>query len=267
MKKNQLAKTFFAILLLGLALIRWALYDISKIRMDNVFLGIIGFAILIYFIPWENLKTFKAAGVEFSIEQSPVKAAISGLGLGRIKDKKLLDELKELEDEMQLIRGGRVIWIDDKPHNITGERRLLRALGIQIVTALSSENAERVLESDNDFDLIISDVQRFGESYKLNNGNPIHEGANFIVKLRHMKDPNIKAMPVVFYAAYPWERLEEFTLPARQFKPDPEISNSFKDFLPKVIKQMAQSRESPIRYSEKKVPTSARGSHDDSLVG
>jgi len=226
--------------------------------MDTVFFGLIMFAILVYFVPWENIKTFKAAGIELSLEQSSVKAAISGLGLDRIEDKHLKEQLSKLEAEIQAVRGGRVLWIDDKPHKIVGERRLLRALGIQVVSAISSEMAEEILDADNDFDLIISDVQRLGDSHLLTGGVEIHEGTNFVVKLRKHSDPTIRAMPVVFYAAYPWDKLVEFTRPAREIQPEPEISNTVIDFVPKVVKQLAQSRATPIVYSPKKDPTSVR---------
>ncbi|MCD4741823.1 MAG: hypothetical protein K8R67_04980, partial [Desulfobacteraceae bacterium] len=255
---NKFTKIAVSFLLLVLAIVKWVFYDVANPRMDNVFLCLIAFAILVYFIPWENLKSFKVAGIELSLEQSPIKAAISGLGLSRINDKQLKEKLNKLDNEIQSIRGGRVLWIDDKPHNITGERRLLRALGIQVVTSISSDSAESILESDNDYDLIISDIQRIGNSYKLNNGKPIHEGTNFIVKLRQMEDPNIRAMPVVFYAAYPWDSLVEFSRPAREIQPEPELCNSVIDFIPKVVKQLAQSRMTPIVYSKTKAPTSAR---------
>jgi CheY-like chemotaxis protein len=255
---NKYIKISVAIVLLGLAVLRWVYFDAAKERMDSIFLGLVVFALLAYFIPWEHIKTFKAGSIELSLEQSPVKAAIIRLGLDRINDQGLKEELSKLENEVQAIRGGRVLWIDDKPHRITGERRLLRALGIQVVSAISSEAAMEILEADNDFDLIISDVQRIGESYQITGGIEIHEGTNFIVRLRQHEDVTIQTIPVVFYAAYPWESLVEFTKPARQIKPEPEISNSVIDFVPKVIRQLALSRTTPIIYSEKKEPTSVR---------
>jgi CheY-like chemotaxis protein len=258
MKVNIYAKIVLSIALILLASVRWVFYETTSDRMDTVFFGLVLLAALVYFLPWENIKTLKAAGVELSIESSPVKAAINSLGLDRIEDEKLGKHLSNLEDELTSIHGGRVLWIDDKAHKIVGERRLLRALGIQVVPAISSEMAEEVLDSDNDFDLIISDVKRLGDSYKVTGGIKIHEGTNFVVKLRQHSDPIIQRMPVVFYGAYPWEKLVEFTRPARETQPEPEISNTVIDFVPKIIKQLAQSRATPIAYSPKKEPTSAR---------
>jgi CheY-like chemotaxis protein len=258
MKINKFGKIVISIILGALAGVRWVFHDIAVERMDTTFFGLVILAILIFIFPWENIKTFKAGGIELSLEQPVVKAAISGLGLNRINDEKLKEQLLKLEEEIQVVRGGRVLWIDDKPHNIIGERRLLRSLGIQIVPATSSELAEEILDGDNDFDLIISDVQRKGGSYKLNRGVKIHEGVNFIVKLRQHEDTIIQVMPVVFYAAYDWERLVEFTRPARELQPEPEISNSVIDFVPKVIKQLAKSRATVISYSNSKDPTPIR---------
>lgn len=255
---NRYAKVLISIILLCLAISRWVFYDVVIERMDTVFFGLILFSFLVYIVPWENIKTFKAAGIELSLEQSSIKAAISGLGLDRIEDKYLKEKLSKLDDEIQTVRGGRVLWIDDKPHKIIGERRLLRALGIQVVSAISSEMAEKLLDFDNDFDLIISDVQRLGDSHNLTGGVEIHEGTNFVVKLRQSLDPTIRSLPIVFYAAYPWEKLVEFTRSARETQPEPEISNTVIDFVPKVVKQLAQSRATPIVYSPKKDPTSVR---------
>lgn len=258
MNINKLWKIIMSIIMIIFAIARLALNDAIVKRMDSTFLSLLIAAILIYFVPWENIQTFKAAGIELSLDQSAVKAAIAGLGLDQIKDEQLRVQLIKLGDEIQAIRGGRVLWIDDKPHKIIGERRLLRALGIEVISAISSESAENLLETDNDFDLMISDVQRAGDSYKLNNGVDIHEGVNFVVKLRHHEDKIVRAIPVVFYAAYDWERLVEFTRPARELLPESEISNSVTDFVPKTVKVLARSRMNPITYSPSKEPTSIR---------
>src|SRR5688572_659641 len=196
---NKRVKIGISIILLGLAIVRWVFFEIARDRMDSVFLGLVLFAVLALLIPWENIKTFKAAGVELSLEQSSVQAAISSLGLDRITDEQLQKRLSKLEDEIRVIHGGRVLWIDDKPHKIVGERRLLRALGIQVISAIASAAAQEILEADNDFDLLISDVQRLGDSHKLTGGVEIHEGTNFIVTLRQHADLTIRSMPVVFY--------------------------------------------------------------------
>jgi CheY-like chemotaxis protein len=250
MKINKSVKIALSLLLVALVILRWIFYEIASTRLDTTALTLIISAILLYVIPWENIKTFKAAGFELTLEQSQVKSAVEGLGLDKAKHKSLLEQLSYLDKELQLVRGGKILWIDDKPHNIIGVRRLLRALGIQIVSATSSKMAEDILERDNDFDLIITDVQRQGDS------SNILDGVDFIVKLRKHRDSTIRALPVVFYAAYDWERLVLFTRPAREVQPEPDISNSVSDFIPKVVKRLAVSRAMPISYEEEKEPTS-----------
>jgi len=253
---KRFSKWVLSIVLVVAAIARWIFYEAVSERMDVTFLGLILAAFLIHVIPWGRLTSFKAAGVEISLQAPQVQAAISGLGLGRIQDRQLRDRLAKMGDELQAVRGSRVLWIDDKPHNVIGERRLLRALGIHVVMATSSEAAEATLNADNDFDLIVSDVQRLGDSHTVVGGEPIHEGVNLVVKLRGHDDPTIRSMPVVFYAAYDWPRLVEFTRPAREMLPEPEISNTSIDFVPKVIKRLAEVRAVPLVCSGKKRPTS-----------
>lgn len=256
MKINKSVKIGLSLMLVTLVILRWIFYDIASTRLDTTALTLIISAILLYVIPWESIKTFKAAGFELTLEQSQVKSAVEGLGLDKARHKSLLEQLSYLDKELQSVGGGKVLWIDDKPHNIIGVRRLLRALGIQIVSATSSKMAEDILERDNDFDLIITDIQRQGDSSAAQGGHNILDGVDFIVKLRKHRDSTIRALPVVFYAAYDWERLVWFTRPAREVQPEPDISNSVSDFIPKVIKRLAVSRAMPISYGEEKEPTS-----------
>lgn len=251
MKINKSTKVILSLLLIILVILRWIFYDIASTRLDTVALTLIISAILLYVIPWENLRTFKAAGVELTLEQSQVKSAIESLGLDKEKHKLLIDQLSRLETELESIRGAKILWIDDLPHKLVGVRRLFRALGVQIVSATSSEMAADILETDNDFDLIITDIQRYEDGPAGPKSKISLDGVDFIVSLREYEDPILSAMPVVFYAAYDWERLVEFTRPAREILPEPDISNSISDFVPKVIKRLAVSRSIPISSDEK----------------
>jgi|GEM_PF-3111300 len=250
------AKAGIASFLVFIALSKVFLPDAIASRMDVTFFSILVFAFIVVVLPWKDLESFKAAGIEITVGRLAVQAAISGLGLERVDDEKLRQQLTSLEDELKIARGSRVIWIDDKPHQVLGARRMLRALDIDVTTAVSSEDAEKLLQGDNDFDLIITDVQRRGTHYKeVEGGIEIHEGVNFIVALRKNDDPNIRVMPVIFYAAYDWERLVKFTRPARETLPEPQISNAMEDFLPKVIKTLAEERSKPIAFRHTKKPT------------
>jgi len=254
MKITKPTKVILSLLLIVLVIVRWVFYDIASTRLDTVALTLIISAILLYIIPWENLRTFKAGGIELTLEQSQVKSAIDSLPVEKDKQK-ILQQLSRLDAELQSIRGAKVLWIDDKPHKLIGVRRLLRSLGVQIVSATSSQMAKDILDTDNDFDLIITDIQRYEHSLDKREVNISLDGVDFIVKLREHQDPTIRALPVIFYAAYDWERLVLFTRPAREKQPEPDISNSVSDFIPKVVKRLAISRAIPIKYDEEKVPT------------
>lgn len=246
-----------SVILIVLALIRMYSSDIISNRMDQTFLIMIVLAVLIPLVPWERLTTFKAAGIELVLERTQVKGAINSiLGLDRIESEKIRRQLGALKGELQHFQGSRILWIDDRPETIIAERRLFRALGAEVVPVISSEAAEEMLSRDSDFDLIISDVQRHGESYKFNDGVPIHEGVNFIVKLRSQSGPVVRTLPVIFYAAYDWKRLVEFTRPARETVPELELSNSIETLLTKAIKKVAELREYPIEVGDKKRATS-----------
>ena len=144
-----------------------------------------------------------------------------------------------------------------------GERNLLRSFSVIISFAVSSKDAESLLVNDGDFDLIISDVQRLGDSYKFNEGVEIHEGTNFIAKIHTSKEypESIKSIPVVFYAAYEKERLERFTKPAKETAKDNKLiftGNSVVELLTSVISILSELRKRPIMLRETKRSTTPR---------
>jgi len=261
--------------LVALAGTRFYYHDELSKRMDIVLLALVLAAFFLWIIPWaelwERLTSVSVGAFGISLQEPHVRAAIiespndeewleaSGLSFSEEDIRRNLSQrLKRLEDEeLPAVRRSRVLWIDDNPHRILGERRLLRALGIDVTPAASSERAEEILEEDNDFELIITDVQRFGTSYEhVGRGKEIPEGVNFVVKLRKAEDEHIRSLPVIFYAAYPWGKLDEYTRPARELQPEPEVSNSVHDLIPKVIRRLYEEKENRMAVSGKKPPTS-----------
>lgn len=244
---DQIVRLVIAVFLFALAFARLLYHPSLAGRMDGVFLTLVGAGLLVILIPVQYLKSFKAAGIELTLDQPQVQSAISGLGLDRIKDEKMRSSLSHLRGQLDAIRGSRVLWIDDHPHGIVAERRLLRALGVEVLPAISSEVAKEVLHNDNDFDLIITDVHREGDHYLLMGGPTNHDGLNFILWLRaHHSDPVVRALPVLFYAAYKWENLVAYTARARVQSPLTEIANSEIDLIPKAVKLLAEARATPI---------------------
>lgn len=249
-------KIGFAVGAVLLAVLRLAFFDGLGQRIDMTFLALFGVAFLALVVPWDRLQSLKAGSVELTLETPQVQGALQGLGLDRIESKDLRNALSKLSNEIALAKGSRVLWIDDKPHNVVGARRLFRSLGVEVLTAISSDSAEEIMQTDNDFDLIISDVQRKGENYRLNEGIEIHDGVNFVVKLRQHDDVVIQSLPVVFYAAYEWRRLVEYTRPARELQPEAEITNSIDGLMKKAFTALATARSNPIVVPTKKRPTS-----------
>jgi hypothetical protein len=56
--------------------------------------------------------------------------------------------------------GARVLWVDDEPEKLIAHRQVFRRLGIEVITATSTEEAKRELERDADFVLIVQDNLR-----------------------------------------------------------------------------------------------------------
>jgi CheY-like chemotaxis protein len=191
-----------AITLIALAIARLVWEGFAS-KTDAIFLILLAVGLVLLIVPLSSIKTLKAGGVELSLDAPHVQGAVASLSLDRIEDAKLRQKLHTLSHLLPVVSGARLLWIDDRPEKIIGERRLFRALGVTVVTATSSEQAREILNADCDFDLVISDVQRSGETYKVTGGVDIHEGVNFIVWLRtHFNDLFVRGIPVLFYAAY-----------------------------------------------------------------
>ncbi|NPD89323.1 MAG: response regulator [Asgard group archaeon] len=265
MKKiyRRIIKYTAASLIIVFLVIRYIYFDVVNEKFDATFFTLIAIAIAVVFLPWDRLQTIKAGIFEFTIRNPVIKGAIKSLDIDIIQNRKLKKELKILEEDIETIKGSRILWIDDRPLNIVGERNLLRSLGVIISFAVSSNNAESLLINDGDFDLIISDIQRLGDSYKFNEGVEIHEGINFIARIHTSKEypESIKSIPVVFYAAYDKERLERFTRPAKETAKDKKLiftGNSVVELLTSVITILSELRKKPVMLRETKTPTLPR---------
>lgn len=269
-------------MLLAAAILRLAFFEDLEKRMDEVFFVLVCAAVLAVVLPWERLTTFKAGGVEIALEQPRVVGALRSLGLDRVEDERLRDELARLEADIRDIDGSRVLWIDDRPQGVIGLRRMLRAFGVEIIMTTSTDAADELLRRDNDFDLLISDIQRRDEAeqstfrwiaethqdaetssdreIRTTDGRrfvKLHEGVNYVVRLRTEpdRDPVVRSIPVLFYAAYEWTRLAKFAAVAMATSPDTEISNSPMTFVPRAIRMLASARAAPIPVPPRKGAT------------
>ena len=240
LSKNVLS-ILLSLVLIVLVIVRLLYSPTFSEGMDALFFGIIAIAFLVHLIPLDQLTSFKAGGFEFSLDHPQVEGAVEEIidrqNLDGQDDERLRKELSRLQGELATIRRSRILWIDDNPHKVVGEKRLIRLLGVGVVTASSSQEAESILKKDNDFDLIVTDVKR--------NGNK-HEGPNFVGNLRKNRDHVVKELPVVFYSGYDLGRLAELTQPALEaslpLSVPVEITTNVYELVPKIIRLLADAR-------------------------
>lgn len=166
---------------------------------------VLGIAVALLVVPWDKLVHFKAGGLELSVEKN-YRSAVKGYE--NSKTGELMDILSAYRETLPILNGARIFWIEDRPANVLGERRILRALGINInmVTPTGTDPAPiyESIASDNDYDLIISDIQ-----WRDKAGNPTYGGLELIRALRDTNiDGNMKRLPVIFYTAYTRAQLE-----------------------------------------------------------
>ena len=197
-------------IIISIAAIMLAFYRIkdpvnSSVWLDSTFILLLAIPPLAFLFPWDRLKTFKAVGVELALESPSAKGAIAGLEMSASDNREIRRTLYHLRNAIEDSKGSRILWIDDHPEEILGERRILRALGVEVLSAKNSNSAKSLLEEDNDFDIIISDMQR--------KSDPESEwgrygGIEYIKKLRGERDPVSANLPVIFYTAYRPEQVE-----------------------------------------------------------
>ena len=136
-------------------------------RIDSTVLLLLVAVPLILLVPWEKMSSLKAVGVEITLNLPQVREAVKSLdtiasatGGDPVDNQRVARALERLGTDLPLAEGARVLWIDDNPAAIVGVRRLFRALGVHTVMVTSSDAADVTLATDNDFDLVISDLMR-----------------------------------------------------------------------------------------------------------
>ena len=92
--------------------------------------------------------------------------------------------LRRAEMVEKVMRGARVLWVEDHPEHNAWERELFRSLGVVIVPVESTRSALACLETEP-FDLVLSDIPRGGEEGGI-------EGAREIRRA-------MPSLPIVFY--------------------------------------------------------------------
>jgi CheY-like chemotaxis protein len=241
-------KGLFAVIALFLAAIRlfFASGDLNQ-RMDYVLLVLVGAAFLVIVVPWDKINSLKAAGVEFTLDKPQVKAALASLG--RVADKKLRDRLAGLTPDIEEIKGARILWIDDHPHENLGERRLLRALGLEIVSVKCRDEATEIIEREDDFDLLISNLGSHDVVPRPGIGN---------VKAVRDKDENLRHIPAIFYTSSNYEEPKRMETLMNQIQsnlnfPLPELVDTLEMLVETMARILPSARRQPIKIPSRKV--------------
>ncbi len=246
-------KLAISVVAVGLAIYRVKDPAGSKIWLDSTFILLLTIPPLAFLFPWYRLQTFKAVGIELILESQSARGAIAGLEMSASDNREIRRTLYKLREAIEDSKGSRILWIDDHPDGILGERRILRALGVQVVSANSTNSAKNILEEDNDFDLVISDMQRKSEP-ESKYGR--YGGIEYIKRLRSGNDPVSANLPVVFYTAYRPDQVETILdqISARNLS-DIHFCYSVEGLLKKVFVILPVARAEVMRVKSKKQAT------------
>jgi len=258
--KNLFWKKFaLAVIPLAFAIFTIFYPNLPEQKLDNSILFLVLLTILVIILPWERLTSLKAAGIEFELDKPLLDKAINDLGILKgkenINDEKLKKLFERLIPQIEQAKGSRILWIDDSPKNVFGERRLLRTLNIETIMAVSSEMAQSYLDTDGDFDLIISDMRSGGTIKK--NKDDIPEAVQFIKRLRETETSrsqiarysNIPSLPVIFYSSKSYSQQLRLTEPIRRDKSVVLFATSVEMLFEDVIGTLANVRSEPIQIN------------------
>ena len=223
------------------------LANIDKlVSFTTIILGVI---VALMVVPWDKLVHFKAGAFEVSVEKS-FKSAVEGYKDSKANE--LMDVLTKYKETLPIINGARILWIEDRPTNVLGERRILRALGINIKMGtpdvIDPTPIYKSIETDNDYDLIISDIQ-----WRVNKDEVTYGGLEFIRNIRDSKKySNMQALPVIFYTAYTKEQLETIKEQTKlKFYDNMYFCHDVENLVDRVSKLLVEYRTKPLKVGRK----------------
>jgi len=94
----------------------------------------------------------------------------------------------EILSELRSVRQGLVLWVDDNPDWVRDERQILDGVGNRSVLVRSTQEAVDLLDSENSFDLVVTDMRRRDE---------LRAGYELLEAIRR----RTKSLPVVLYSS------------------------------------------------------------------
>lgn len=243
--------------------------------IDTTFLVLAAVSILLFTLPWSRLSSLRAGPFEFSLEQGQIRGAIDSIVNVAGEEKEKIESLfARLSTDIEQARGSRILWIDDRPRRVVGERRLLRSIELESEIVPTCAAAAETLCRDNDFDLVITSLEKQGEKQYLHD-RTLSPGVTFVEWLRGRNDDDIRSLigefgetpikdkvinrlPVIFYAAFPdLAYIQKKLQPLAGLPPAPLASRSIDDLLRKTIRTLADARSDPTEVNaDKKVSSS-----------
>ncbi|PYY56007.1 hypothetical protein DEJ17_12185 [Curtobacterium sp. MCSS17_011] len=94
----------------------------------------------------------------------------------------------EILSELRSVRPGLVLWVDDNPDWVRNERQVLDGVGNRSVLVRSTQEAVDLLDAENRFDLVVTDMRRRDE---------LRAGYDLLKVIRQ----RTKSLPVVLYSS------------------------------------------------------------------
>lgn len=160
--------------------------------------------------------SFKGAGLEASAKKKQIEAAANLAAAaatdpkGQISAPEAAQEAADIVSDVLTMRAvrrakrSRILWVDDIPENNFAERESFESLGIDVVSATSTEQALDILKTKR-FDLVISDMGRPPDA---------RAGYTLLSKMNELKI----SIPFLIYAAggsIPEHRIEALSRGAK----------------------------------------------------
>ena len=133
----------------------------GKIKFDEVALALLVCVVgsIVFALSQQlGIAKIKAGPLEVEIELL-VEQAVAELPSEQVEE--VWRVLKKHSTLFPVV-GVRLLWVDDSPESLIPQRRLLRRLGIEVITVKSTEAAVAELTRDGDFALIVQDRLRDG---------------------------------------------------------------------------------------------------------
>lgn len=159
MKEHNRQRYVFGLVAAALLLVLLIAHLTRVLAIDEVALGLLGgVALSVVFALSEQLGIAKITAGSWGVENAKL-ANTAAKAIPKDHRGHLPDVLREHTNLFPVI-GVRVLWIDNHPERLTPHRRVLRRLGIDVVTATSTEEAKVQLKKDADFTLLIQDNLR-----------------------------------------------------------------------------------------------------------